>query len=75
MKTENHIAKIKGDSTLVRDTNSNAVLSTDMNSLESYRARRKTHDESRQEFQTLKDEVSEIKKILLEIVNKDNRDN
>jgi phosphoenolpyruvate-protein kinase (PTS system EI component) len=69
---ENHkFAKIKDNEKLVRDATSNAVLNTDMSSLEQYRARRDSAAEQQKEFETLKKEVSEIKQLLFQLVNRD----
>jgi len=69
---ENHkFAKIKDNEKLVRDATSNAILNTDMSSLEQYRARRDSAAEQQKEFETLKKEVSEIKQLLFQLVNRD----
>ena len=64
-------AKIVDNEDLVRDTETNAVLNTDMTALEQYRARREKFRQQQEEFETLKDEVSEIKQLLLQLVNRE----
>jgi len=63
---------IEQDETLVRDTKSNAILNTDMTALEKYRAGRKRQMEIAEkidEIDTLKEEISEIKIMLYELLN------
>jgi len=63
---------IEQDETLVRDTKSNAILNTDLTALERYRASRKRQLEISQkvdEIDSLKEEISEIKGLLYELIN------
>lgn len=64
-------AKIVDNENLVRDMKSNAVLNTDMTALEKYRARREIERQKAEEFETLKHDVSEIKQLLQQLVNRD----
>jgi hypothetical protein len=64
-------AKIVDNENLVRDTKTNAVLNTDMTALEKYRARREIERQKAEEFETLKKDVSEIKQLLEQLVNRD----
>lgn len=63
---------IEQDETLVRDTKSNAILNTDLTALERYRASRKRQMELTakvEEIDSLKEEISEIKGLLYELLN------
>jgi len=64
-------AKIVDNDNLVRDTKTNAVLNTDMTALEKYKARREIERQRAEEFETLKHDVSEIKQLLKQLVNRD----
>jgi len=67
--------KVEGYTSLVRDTNSNAIVNTNVSEYQIYmqrvRARNKQGDEIRsavKEINTLKAELREIKNLLKEIV-------
>jgi len=67
--------KVEGHTSLVRDTNSNAIVNTNVSEYQIYmqrvRARNKQGDEIRsavKEINTLKAELREIKNLLKEIV-------
>ena len=69
--------KVQGYTSLVRDTSSNAIVNTSVTDYKIYMERRKLRnkqcDEIRdavKEINTLKNELSQIKKILKEIGNK-----
>jgi len=69
--------KVQGYSSLVRDTNSNAIVNTSSSEYTLYMQRHKMRnhqgDEIRtavKEINTLKTELKEIKKLIKEIVNK-----
>jgi hypothetical protein len=64
-------AKIVDNDNLVRDTKTNAVLNTDMTALEKYKARREIERQRAEEFEALKHDVSEIKQLLKQLVNRD----
>ena len=65
------IVPIKGEDSLVRDNKSGAVLNTDMNALEKYRAKRERDRKMQEEFEQMKDDMSEIKSLLAQLVNRD----
>jgi len=65
------IVPIKDKDGLVRDNKSGAVLSTDLNSLQKYRAKRDRDRKMQEEFEKMKDDMSEIKSLLAQLVNRD----
>lgn len=71
MSAEVKFAKIVDNENLVRDMETNAVLNTDMNALEKYKARREVQRQKAEEFETLKQDVSDIKQLLQQLVNRD----
>jgi len=62
--------KIKGDTSFVRDTTTGAVLNINSNELDQARERKTLRKQKEQEFENLKNEVSEIKELLLKLVEK-----
>ena len=62
--------KIEGHSGLVRDTNSGAILNINSSEIQSARERKKLRKQKDHEFENLKNEVSEIKELLLKLVEK-----
>lgn len=62
--------EINGQPGLVRDTNSGAILNINSNEIEAARERKKLRKQKDQEFENLKNEVSEIKELLLKLVEK-----
>lgn len=65
------IVKIENEDTLVRDTVSNAVLNTDMNALQKYRAKREKDRAMRQDIDDLKDKMSNIEQLLQQLVSRE----
>jgi tetrahydromethanopterin S-methyltransferase subunit B len=65
------LVKIKDEAALVRDASTNAVLNTDMSALEQYRARRAKATQLQNDVEDLKSEMSEIKELLRQLVNRD----
>lgn len=68
-------AKVEGHSTLLRDESSQAIISND---IEGYRAavrRKKVFQLQRDEINTLKNEMSDIKQLLGEILERTNGKN
>ena len=63
--------KIKDNEDLVRDTTSNAVLNTDMTSLEKYRARRNKELQMAADVDELKEKMSTIESLLNQLVNRE----
>lgn len=62
--------KIVDHDNLVRDTKTQAVLNTDLTSLEAYKRHRNKLRQKDAEIELLKNEVSEIKDILKTLVEK-----
>ena len=62
--------ELKGESSFVRDPNTGAVLNINSNELEQARQRKELRKQQDQEFEDLKNEVSEIKELLLKLVEK-----
>lgn len=65
--------KIKDHENLVRDDKSNAVLNTDLSSLQAYRERRAKSLKMVQDVENLKSDVSEIKNLLLQLIEKNDK--
>jgi|SaaInl3SG_22_DNA_1037383.scaffolds.fasta_scaffold156306_2 hypothetical protein len=61
---------VEGHPGLVRDTNSGAILNINSNEIQSARERKQLRKQKDQEFENLKNEVSEIKELLLKLVEK-----
>ena len=62
--------KVKDHEHLVKDTETKAVLNTDLTSLEAYRVHRNKQRQKDNEIETLKEDVKEIKDILQLLVEK-----
>jgi hypothetical protein len=60
--------KIKDNEELVRDVNTQAVLNSNMSSLEKYKARRDKDREMNDDVQTLKNDMKEIKELLQQLI-------
>lgn len=63
--------KIKDNEDLVRDQNSSAVLNVDTDALSKYKARREQQRKKDKEIEDLKRDVSEIKSLLLQMIDKE----
>jgi hypothetical protein len=64
-------AKIENEDTLIRDTKTNAVLNTDMTALQQYRAKRDRDRQMLDDVENLKQDMSEIKELLKQLVSRD----
>lgn len=62
--------KVDGAPGLVKDTLTGVVLNINKTETEAARERKKLRKEKEQEFEDLKNEVSEIKELLLKLVEK-----
>lgn len=62
------IVPIENQEDLVRDNESGAVLNTNLNSLQRYRAKRDKDRKMQEEFNRMKDDMSEIKSLLAQLV-------
>jgi len=67
------VLKIKDNEDLVRDTKSNAVLNTDMSSLEKYRARRDKERKMSSDVDELKQRMTNIEQLLQQLVNRETK--
>lgn len=67
------LLKVKEDKDLMRDSVSNAILSTNNNELERYRQRKaksREYEEAINDINNIKSELSEIKSLLTQLVGK-----
>lgn len=62
--------KVKDYPGLVRDPESQAILNINKTEIEIARERKKLRKQKEQEFETLKNEVGEIKELLLKLIEK-----
>ena len=62
--------RVEGDPNKFRDPISNAIINHDMNEYENYIQQKKIRKSQKQELDDLKNEISEIKSILKDLVNK-----
>ena len=63
--------KVENEETLRRDSNNNAILETDMNSLELYRRRREQVKQKDKEIQEMKEEISNLRDLVYSLINKE----
>jgi len=68
---ESRFLKVEGNSFLVRDTVSNAIINQDEKSYTQYKNLRKVRGKERERLDKLEDDVSEIKDLLIQLINKD----
>jgi chromosome segregation ATPase len=64
------VVKIQDNEDLIRDVGTNAVLNSNMSSLEKYKARRNKEREMNDDVQNLKQDVNEIKSMLKQLLEK-----
>ena len=60
--------KIKDEEELIRDVKTQAVLNSNMSSLEKYKARRNKEREMNDDVQTPKNDMKEIKELLQQLI-------
>lgn len=63
--------KVKDNEDLVRDKNNSAILNVDMDALSKYKMRREQERKRNEEIDELKKDVSEIKSLLLQMIDKE----
>tara|TARA_B100000925_G_C21998144_1_gene469944 strand:- start:1982 stop:2203 length:222 start_codon:yes stop_codon:yes gene_type:complete len=68
---ESRFLKVEGNSFLVRDTVSNAIINQDEKSYTQYKNLRKVRGKEKERLDKLEDDVSEIKDLLIQLINKD----
>jgi hypothetical protein len=68
---ESRFLKVEGNSFLVRDTVSNAIINQDEKSYVHYKNLRSIRGKERERLEQLEDDVSEIKSLLIQLINKE----
>lgn len=63
--------KVENEETLRRDSESSAILETDMNSLELYRRRREQVKQKDKEIQEMREEIANLKDLVHSLINKE----
>lgn len=63
--------KVENEETLRRDKDNSAVLETDLNSLQLYRKRREQAKQKDKELQEMKDEITQLKNLVHQLINKE----
>mgnify|MGYP003119280096 CR=1 FL=1 len=63
--------KVKDNEDLVRDKNNSAILNVDADALSKYKMRREQERKRNEEIEELKKDVSEIKSLLLQMIDKE----
>ena len=66
----NNYIKIKGSSDFVRDKNTGAIININTKSMTASRQKKESWRKQREEFETLKNDVSDIKILLTKMVEK-----
>lgn len=64
------IIKVEGHPGFVRNADNNVILNINKTEIEIARERKKLRKQKEQEFETLKNEVGEIKELLLKLIEK-----
>jgi hypothetical protein len=57
---------------LIRDVNSKAILSTNMNALENYKMARKKKKEEAEDMINMKNDIAELKEMIQTLIGKQN---
>ncbi len=65
-----NLVKVKGETNLVRDNNSGAILNVNHSELENARKHKALRRQQNEDINNLKTEVSDIKKMLTQIIEK-----
>lgn len=70
--------KVKDKDGLVRDTSSGAIINTNVSEYQNYMKKRKAEtaikeqvDKNSEEIQSMKSDITEIKQLLISLINKD----
>ena len=64
---------VEGHNSLGRDPNSNAIINTDLTAYESYKKARADAKRKAAEMETLKDEVAELKELVKNLIQKEDK--
>lgn len=70
-KSNGELYKVENEETLRRDSENNAILETDMSSLELYRRRREQVKLKDNEIQEMKEEIANLKDLVQQLINKE----
>ena len=73
MKEEIELIPVEGHTTLGRDPASNAILNTDTSQYDAYIKARENAKKKERSLQDLKDEVAELKALLMDVVKKQDK--
>ena len=63
--------KVENEETLRRDSESSAILETDMNSLELYKRRREQVKQKDKEIREMREEIANLKDLVHSLINKE----
>ena len=73
MEEEIELIPVEGHTTLGRDPASNAILNTDTSQYDAYIKARENAKNKERSLQDLKDEVAELKALLMDVVKKQDK--
>ena len=73
MEEEIELIPVEGHTTLGRDPASNAILNTDSSQYDAYIKARENAKNKERSLQDLKDEVAELKALLMDVVKKQDK--
>lgn len=73
MEEEIELIPVEGHTTLGRDPASNAILNTDTSQYDAYIKARENAKKKDRSLQDLKDEVAELKALLMDVVKKQDK--
>lgn len=65
--------KILDNENLVRDAETNAVLNTDVSSLQRYKMRRDAEAKKEKEMEKMREDIDEIKSLLTQLITEKNK--
>ena len=68
---DNRYLKVEGHSYLVRDSKTNAIVHKDKQGYDSYKNLRRAKGKEKERLDKLENDVSEIKDLLIQLINKD----
>ena len=68
---EHRFLKVEGHSFLVRDSYTNAIVNQDKNGYDNYKNLRRQKTKDKERIEQLENDVSEIKDLLIQLINKD----
>ncbi len=71
MENEPRYLKVEGHSYLVRDTMSNAIINKNQTEFDQYKTLRKIKNDEKDRLDKLENDISEVKDLLRQLVDKD----